>query len=114
MASHLARERSPIAIIPDGPRGPSGVLKPGAITLAQRTGARILPLAFAAKPSVTLKSWDRHMIPLPFSRSIVIYGEPVEVPMDASEEQREKIRRKTEEKLNSLVREADKLAGLKN
>jgi lysophospholipid acyltransferase (LPLAT)-like uncharacterized protein len=57
-----------VAISPDGPRGPRYHLGPGIIFLAQRTGIPIVPIRVDYSRCVRLKSWDRFMIPLPFSR----------------------------------------------
>ncbi|MGH7451219.1 MAG: lysophospholipid acyltransferase family protein, partial [bacterium] len=71
------------AIMPDGPKGPRHVFKPGAISIAQKSGAYLLPLTFAcSRPFVFKKSWDRFTLMLPFSKSVAIYGEPIAVPAD--------------------------------
>ena len=63
------------AITPDGPRGPARVFAPGAAVASQRTGAYIVPIRAAASHSWRLKSWDRFLIPKPFARVDVSYGE---------------------------------------
>lgn len=63
------------AITPDGPRGPRYRLGPGIIFLAQKTGAPVAPVRIEYSRCVRLKSWDRFMIPLPFSRVDVTVGE---------------------------------------
>lgn len=60
----------------DGPRGPAGVFKPGAIVLSSRTGAALLPVGCAADRYWQLRSWDRHRIPKPFARITVAVGAP--------------------------------------
>ena len=82
-----------LALTPDGPRGPSGVVQPGAILIAQRSGATLVPLGLAATPRWTiLKSWDRFWIPKPFSRGLIVAGEGIAVPRDAGPEEMESIR----------------------
>ena len=77
------------AITPDGPRGPAHVFAPGVAVAAQRTGALIVPIRAAASRSWRLKSWDRFLIPKPFARVDVHYGELVSVhaasPREAAE-----------------------------
>ena len=77
------------AITPDGPRGPARVFAAGAAVAAQRTGALIVPVRAAATRAWRLKSWDRFLIPKPFARVDVTYGEPTPVeapsPRDAAE-----------------------------
>lgn len=63
-------------ITPDGPRGPRQQLKPGVIALARKTGAWVVPVCVAADRAVTLRTWDRMVLPLPFSTVTVRYGEP--------------------------------------
>jgi lysophospholipid acyltransferase (LPLAT)-like uncharacterized protein len=73
------------ALTPDGPRGPMHEFKPGAVMLSQITGKPILPIAVAASRKFTFPTWDRFELPLPFSRVVIAYGEPVKMPraMDA-------------------------------
>jgi lysophospholipid acyltransferase (LPLAT)-like uncharacterized protein len=63
-----------IAVTPDGPRGPAKSFAPGALVVAQRTGARIVPVTAVAKSAWRLRSWDSFMIPKPFARVIISYG----------------------------------------
>jgi lysophospholipid acyltransferase (LPLAT)-like uncharacterized protein len=96
-----------LAVVPDGPRGPRHVAKPGVIRLAKATGAPIFPVSWAASRAVRLGSWDRLMIPLPFSRVTVIVGEPMLVDSQAGEAQLEVQRRTLEERLAELGRRAE-------
>ena len=63
-----------IAVTPDGPRGPAKSFAPGALIVAQRTGAAIIPATATARAAWRLKSWDRFMIPRPFTRIVISYG----------------------------------------
>ncbi len=74
------------AITPDGPRGPLYKLSQGVVYLAQQTGAGILPIHIEYSRALRLKSWDRFMIPLPFSRVHVTFDEIIFVPPDAEPE----------------------------
>jgi lysophospholipid acyltransferase (LPLAT)-like uncharacterized protein len=69
----------PVAFTIDGPRGPAFVAKPGSVTLARHTGHAILPFHIATKSYYAIQSWDRMQIPLPFSRSVVCFAEPIYV-----------------------------------
>ena len=64
-----------VLVIPDGPRGPAGQLKPGLVSLAELSGAPVLPLALAADRAWRLRSWDRMVVPKPFARLAVEVGE---------------------------------------
>jgi lysophospholipid acyltransferase (LPLAT)-like uncharacterized protein len=62
------RDGYDVGITPDGPRGPRYHLHPGAITLAQKTGAKLMPICVRYSRYWSLKSWDAFMIPKPFAR----------------------------------------------
>lgn len=68
-----------VAFTIDGPRGPIHEVKPGIIMLAQKTGIPIVPLCMAYEKSITLHSWDRLQIPLPFSKSVIHIGKPFKI-----------------------------------
>lgn len=93
-----------IAVTPDGPRGPCYKLGPGVVFLAQTTGTRILPLHAKFSRCVRLKSWDRFIIPLPFSTISIKVGEPISVPSELTAEEFEKVRLDLE---TTLKNEAD-------
>ncbi len=69
-----------IAITPDGPRGPRYHMGPGAIQLAQTTGAPLLLAHASFSNAVRLKTWDGFIIPLPFSKISVTVDKPQQVP----------------------------------
>jgi lysophospholipid acyltransferase (LPLAT)-like uncharacterized protein len=73
------------ALTVDGPKGPPRVVQPGVLRLARETGAWILPFTGASDRPWFLKSWDRYLVPKPFSRCLVGYGEPFPVPPDMSD-----------------------------
>lgn len=79
-----------VAITPDGPKGPARKYAPGALIASQRSGAAILPVVAVADRAWRLKSWDSFMIPKPFARVTVAYGNPTNVlastPRAAAEE----------------------------
>ena len=68
-----------VAFTPDGPRGPRRELKPGVVAAAQRGRGIVVPLHAEARQAWRLKSWDRFMVPRPFARVRIGYGEPFEV-----------------------------------
>lgn len=77
-----------LGITPDGPRGPCYEIQDGILSLAQLTGLPIVPLGCRARRKVRFKSWDRFELPWPLTRCDVTFGEPLEVPRKATEEQR--------------------------
>jgi len=68
-----------VAMTPDGPRGPARRFASGALVGAQRAGAPIIGIGVSASRAWFLKSWDRFMIPKPFSRVRVAYSTPTQV-----------------------------------
>jgi lysophospholipid acyltransferase (LPLAT)-like uncharacterized protein len=78
-----ARRGKDLALTPDGPKGPAREFKVGALAVAQVSGMPIVPLAAGASSAWRFSSWDRFMVPRPFSRVHVAYGDPVWVPRDA-------------------------------
>jgi lysophospholipid acyltransferase (LPLAT)-like uncharacterized protein len=78
------REGFDVGITPDGPRGPLHSVAPGALLAAHRAGVKLLPLAATASAFWQLGSWDRFMIPKPFAKVTIAYGEPVAVTAESS------------------------------
>lgn len=102
----------PVALIPDGPRGPAAVAKPGAVELALRTGAPLVPLAFSARPALRLGGWDRMLLPLPGARVRCVVGEPIVTDgREPSKELREELRLELEHRLNEICLRADRAVG---
>ncbi|HUU51194.1 MAG TPA: lysophospholipid acyltransferase family protein [Nitrospinota bacterium] len=96
------------AITPDGPRGPRYKAQRGTINLAKISEAPIVPVTYNARRKKIFNSWDRFLLPLPFSKVIVIYGEPIIVPKDADNETIEGKRLELEKNLNKITEVADK------
>jgi len=89
-------------ITPDGPRGPKYQVADGVISLAQLTGAPIIPISYVLSRKIELNSWDGFMIPLPFGRATLRVGTPVSVSAAADAEEREHKRLELETILKSL------------
>src|SRR6185312_6528035 len=85
-----------LAITPDGPRGPCYVVQEGIMSLAQLTGLPIIPIGFYSRRKIRVKSWDQFQVPLPFSRCEINIGKPIYVPREASDAEREEIRKHLE------------------
>lgn len=106
------RNGGTLAVTPDGPRGPSGRLQGGVITMARKSGCPLFPLGSSARTRVEMRSWDRFAFPFPFSRALVIWGDPIYVPADASEEEAEGYRLQLEREMRRLQDEADRRLGM--
>lgn len=94
-------------MIPDGPQGPRHHLKPGTLYMAQQTGAYLIPATFSAKRKIMFNSWDRFFLPLPFSKTLMLYGKPITVPRNISPRELVKIRSDFELRMINLEKNAD-------
>jgi hypothetical protein len=94
-----------IAITPDGPRGPAYKIQEGILHLAQLTGRPIIPISNYASWKITMRSWDRFQIPLPFARCELRYGQPFWVPRDTSDAAREQLCRELEKAMMEITRD---------
>lgn len=100
------RKGNTVAFTVDGPKGPIHEVKPGIIKLAQKTGIPIVPTCMAYDKAITLHSWDKLQIPLPFSKSVIYLGKPLKIEPDISIEDGCK-------KLQSYMFECEELAAQK-
>ena len=103
---HVKDGRS-LAITPDGPKGPRETMKPGPVIIAQRTGAPVIPVVSGADRAWFFGGWDRFLIPKPFARLHIIYGEPVFVPRRADEAEIQAISADVERRLAEMMRRVD-------
>jgi lysophospholipid acyltransferase (LPLAT)-like uncharacterized protein len=94
-----------LAITPDGPRGPRYRVQEGIMALAQITGYPIFPATANLQWKIQVKSWDKFQIPLPFSRAEMVVGQPIRVPREASDAQREALRQELERALQEITRD---------
>ena len=93
------------AVTPDGPKGPRHKAQSGIILLAKLTGYPIMPATYSWKRKKFLSSWDRFLVPFPFSKGILIYGNPIWVDRDA--DNLDEYTLTLEEELNRITEEAD-------
>lgn len=105
---HMERGRS-AALTVDGPKGPPRVVQEGIVTLARRAGAWILPVSAGASRPRFLRSWDRYLVPLPFSRNVVVYGEPFRLGNETTDV----ACRRIQESIDRATAEADRRAGVR-
>lgn len=100
-----AKAGKDLAFTPDGPRGPRHEFKWGALVAAQLSGLPLVTITVGSDRAWYLKSWDRFMIPKPFSKLHIRYGAPRWVPRDSSEEDLKEIAREMEEELKQFTLE---------
>jgi len=98
-------------ITPDGPKGPPRKLQDGVISLGQLSQRPVIPVSFSSRHAVRLKSWDRFMIPLPFSKTAFVYGEPIMIPRKLDDETRKRYRLRIEKELDRVTDLSDGLVG---
>jgi hypothetical protein len=96
------------ALTVDGPKGPARVVQPGIVQLARLTGGWILPITSSSAKPRFLASWDRYLMPLPFSKNVVAYGEPFSIGSDLSDEE---AARQIARALDATTQEADEKWG---
>lgn len=73
----LSKEEADLVLTPDGPKGPRHELKDGVVHLARLSGRAVIPMAFACSRGHRFNSWDKCLLPYPFSRGVFSFGEPV-------------------------------------
>ncbi len=69
-----------VVLVADGSRGPRHVAQPGSVQLARITGAPLIPMTYEASWKYEFNSWDRFVLPLPFSRCTLHFGSPINLP----------------------------------
>lgn len=101
----LLKQGYNIGLPVDGSRGPARKVQGGTLFLAAHTGSPIIPMNTVYSHSLKFNSWDRMELPLPFSKVLILYGAPIYVPKDVSEQEFEKLRQKLENTLFRLYKE---------
>ena len=83
----------------------------GSIRIAQATGKPIIQMMYGAKRRIVFNSWDRFSLPMPFTKVVLLHGEPVLAPPDADDEQCERIRLQIELEMNRMAFRCDRWFG---
>lgn len=105
----LGREGYKVGHIVDGPQGPFGVVKPGLVRIAQHAQLPIVPTITSGQNCWVFNSWDRFMVPKPFSRVIIRFGSAIHVPEETDRDAFEIIRKTVEERLQELYADTDRI-----
>ena len=101
-----ARKGHFVAFTVDGPRGPIHKVKSGLLLVSQKIGIRLIPISAISKNSLTFKkAWDKFKVPLPFSKTVAVYGNPIVIGKDDNLEEKALI---VEKELNKLSEFANK------
>lgn len=107
----VLRKGDEMAITPDGPRGPAGVVQPGVLLMAKKTGAALVPVGSSARRAWYAPTWDRYMVAKPFSKSVFVFGDPIYVPADANDKAVEAIRQQLEQAIHETQAKAEAIVG---
>ncbi len=87
MSIRALKDGAFMAITPDGPKGPVKKVQPGVVRMIKKSDCYFVPMGVAIDRCWRLKSWDSHMIPKPFCKTVIYVTEPVRIPEDMDEEQ---------------------------
>ena len=99
------------ALTPDGPRGPARKCKRGILVLAEQGNTLVLPSSSSSSRPRFLNSWDRFLVPLPFSRCVVVFGSPLE---RSAEESEDTFLARAAAAIDAVTDQADGLCGVVN
>ena len=97
-----------IIIIADGSRGPRCIAQSGSLQLAGITGAPVFAMTFGSKNKMVLNSWDRFVIPPPFTRCTLNFSSPITLSRKPSKQSIEEKRLELENTLNRITQASDK------
>ena len=95
-----------VAFTIDGPRGPRHVAKPGPLLLARVTGIPVVAFHVAVERAWTLPTWDRMIVPKPFSRALVRVSAPILVASDDDAEQMDRLHAELQAALERVEQDA--------
>ena len=100
----LLKKDLKVVLIPDGSRGPRHIAQAGSIQLSRITGAPIYTLTYSAHPKYEFNSWDKLILPLPFSTVTLNFGSPMTVPQDADKAMIQQKQGELTDLLNQITR----------
>ncbi len=96
-----------IGIAPDGPRGPIFEVQRGALHLARQSGCALIPVSFSASKYKQLRSWDKFIIPLPFSAVRLEIGAPMLIDAKAKLSELKQAKTHLQDQLNAVMQQGD-------
>ena len=104
MVDHVKQGKN-AGIVADGSQGPALKVQPGAIMLAAKSGSPILPIVWAVKRYKAFNSWDRTILPMPFSPMVLQYGDLIHVEPRLTSDLVEEYRQQLETAMNTMYRQ---------
>lgn len=99
-----------LGFTPDGPHGPRYESKPGMAHISRKLGIPVVWLTATARPGLRSPTWDKFMVPLPFSRALVTWAPPI-CPADWAHLDEEEYRRLLDDYGRRRLWEADHAIG---
>ena len=107
--TRMFREGYSIFTTADGPTGPNRTFKEGVVLMSRVANVPMVPFAFAVNRAWYLKRWDSFMIPKPFARVVIAFGEPVSIPKGTPVRELEPWRLEMENAVNDLVERSNQI-----
>ena len=101
-----AKNKTSVAVTPDGPLGPALKLKAGAVIAAKKSGVPLVLAGVAYQKKKYLSSWDKFQVPKPFSKAKLIYSDPIYVEQTLTYEKTSETIQQCDYKLNELQKKA--------
>lgn len=98
-----------IAFMVDGPRGPIFEVKPGIIRLAELAGTPIIPFVCSARSAGHMRSWDRFVAPWWATPVVYLFGEPITVPAECTDQDRSELHALLQQRMEDLRIMADRV-----
>ena len=105
--ARLLKSGHNICISPDGPRGPARKAAPGVIAISKMSNTSIIPIAWSSSRVKRVNSWDRMLIPRPFSSGYIVYGKPIHIDGQNRQLDIQQACLDLEDALNDITAEAD-------
>lgn len=107
-ALRALKEGRDVGLTIDGPRGPRYVAKKGAAFLARKSGSPVLPFHASVEKKWTMRSWDHFQIPRPFSRGVILIGEPIYVDPESTAAEMQAAEARIQQSLDELRDRGDR------
>ena len=108
----VLKKKECLAITPDGPRGPAFEINSNIVKIASKYNLCIIPWASGASKKKVFSSWDKFILPLPFGKLSLVYGNPIKVPPHVTDSQTKKINSSLKKELNAICKKADNLVSI--
>lgn len=103
----FAKNKSSVAVTPDGPKGPIFKFKAGAVITAKKSGIPLILVAAGIKRKRILHSWDHFEIPKLFSEVNIFFSDPIFIDPKLNYDDTSKVIKDCENTLSELSLKAN-------